>query len=114
MLLFEFTGADPLLVDLVSVIGQLKSEIDAGTKKPDWTVDELLKYINNNSPEGRSIIIDKDDLYDMIKIPPLNRSIKNIQGDTVIFKNQESDVEGSHDVDQDQKVVKQMAQSAMK
>jgi len=115
MLLYEFTGADPLLIDLVSVIGQLKSSIDAGLSKPDWTVDELLKYINNNSPEGRSLIIDKTDLYSMIKNPPLNHSIENIQGDKVIFKGQGNDIEaGEHDQEQNQKIVKQMAQTAMK
>lgn len=111
MLLFEFTSPDPLLINLVAVIGQLKSAIDAGQEKPDWTVEELLQYLKNSN-----VILDKDDLYDMIQNPPLNHSIENIQGDTVIFKGQGSiDGEaGEHDEEQNKKIVKQMAHSATK
>lgn len=109
MLLFEFTGPDPLLINLVATIGQLKSSIDAGQEKPDWTVDELLQYLKD-----LNVIIDKNDLYDMIKGPPLNNSIENIQGDNVIFRGQGSiDPEaGEHDEEQNKKIVKQMAQRA--
>ena len=111
MLLFEFTDVDPLLINLVAVIGQLKSAIDAGQEKPEWTVDELLQYLKNSK-----VIVDKEDLYDMIQNPPLNHSIENIQGDRVIFKGQGSiDGEaGEHDEDQNKKIVKQMARSAAK
>ena len=110
MLLFEFTSPDPLLINLVAVIGQLKSAIDAGQEKPDWTVDELLQHLKNSD-----IILDKTDLYDMIKNPPLNHSIENIKGNEVIFKGQGSDSEGAPpDEEQNKKIVKQMAQSATK
>ena len=111
MLLFEFTDVDPLLINLVAVIGQLKSAIDAGQEKPDWTVDELLQHLKNSN-----VIIDKEDLYDMIKGPPLNHSIENIQGDRVIFKGQGSinGDAGEHDQEQSKNIVKQMAHSAAK
>ena len=48
----------------------------------------------------------------MIKNPPLNTVIKNIQGDKVIFKGHD-DTQMAPDQTQSQQVVGQMAQSAM-
>ena len=91
--LYEFE--DPLAVRLVAIMSQLTSDIDSGKEKPDWTVQELLNYFKNND-----IIIDKADLYDMVKNPPLNTKIANIKGDKVIFKGQESSEPGSEDDNQ--------------
>jgi hypothetical protein len=106
MRLFEFAGS-PLLVKLVATTSQLKSEIDSGKTHSDWTVPELLQYYRDND-----IIIDKSDLYTMIKKPPLNQSIENIQGDKVIFKGQTPEQEAGPD--ENKKIVQQMAQNAMK
>ena len=106
MRLFEFAGS-PLLVKLVATTSQLKSEIDSGKTHSDWTVPELLQYYRDND-----IIIDKSDLYTMIKKPPLNQSIENIQGDKVILKGQTPEQEVGPD--ENQKIVQQMAQNAMK
>jgi hypothetical protein len=108
MRLFELAGPDPLTVRLISVISQLKGDMETGEAKTDWTADELLAHLADND-----ISLDKNDLYDMIKNPPLNKFISNIQGDQVIFKGQESDT-GSPDQQQDQRVVQQMAHDAMK
>jgi hypothetical protein len=106
MRLFEFAGS-PLLVKLVATTSQLKSEIDSGKTHSDWTVPELLQYYRDND-----IVIDKSDLYTMIKKPPLDQSIENIQGDNIIFKGQTPEQEAGPD--ENQKIVQQMAQSAMK
>ena len=106
MRLFEFASS-PLLVKLVATTSQLKSEIDSGKTHSDWTVPELLQYYRDND-----IVIDKSDLYTMIKKPPLDQSIENIQGDKVIFKGQTPEQEAGPD--ENQKIVQQMAQSAMK
>lgn len=108
MLLYEF-DSNPLLVKLVAVSNQLKSDVDTRKVKPNWTVDEFLSYL-----QDYGIVIDQQDLYDMIKNPPLNSVISNIQGDNVIFKGQTSP-DGDDDVEgEDEKVVKQMASNAMK
>jgi hypothetical protein len=107
MRLFELSNPNPLLVRLVAVTSQLTSEIDSGDQHSDWTVDELLQYYKDND-----IILAKDDLYNMIKNPPLKNKISNIQGDKVIFKGQETPVEPEEE--ESKKVVKQMAQKAMK
>ena len=113
MLLYEFTGPDPLLINLVAGMAQLKAEIDAGTKSPEWTVDELLRYLKDNAPTTTPLIIDPADFYDMLKGPPLNHYIANTQGDNVIFKGQESEEEaGAQDDDDNKKIVKQMAARA--
>jgi FMN-dependent NADH-azoreductase len=106
MRLFEFDSS-PLLVGLVATTSQLVSEIDTGKVKPDWTVPELLQYYRDND-----IIIDKSDLYNMIKNPPLNKYITNIQGDNVVFKGQTEG--GEQAPDENKKVVQQMAHKALK
>lgn len=106
MRLYEFAG-NPLSVGLVASTSQLKSDIDSGKLHSDWTVPELLQYYRDND-----IIIDKSDLYNMIQKQPLNKFIDNIQGDKVIFKGQTPDQEAGPD--ENQKIVQQMAQNAMK
>ena len=106
MRLYEFAGS-PLLVRLVATTSQLKSEIDSGKTHSDWTVPELLHYYRDND-----IVIDKSDLYTMIKKPPLKNKISNIQGDKVVFKGQETPIEPEEE--DSKKVVKQMAHKAMK
>jgi len=107
MRLFELSNPNPLLVRLVAVTSQLTSDIDSGVEHSDWTVDELLQFYKDND-----IILAKEDLYDMIKKPPLKNKISNIQGDKVIFKGQETPIEPEEE--DNKKVVKQMAQKAMK
>ena len=106
MRLYEFAGS-PLLIRLVATTSQLKSEIDSGEVHSEWTVPELLQYYRDND-----IVIDKDDLFNMIKNPPLDQSIENIQGENVIFKGQTPEQE--LEPDENKKVVSQMAKQAMK
>ena len=107
MLLYELDIPDPLLIKLVAITSQLKSEIDQGKQKAEWTVGELLSLYQANG-----ILIDRADLYDMIKSPPLNKTISNIQGNLIRFK----DHGDSEQVDGEdsQNIVKQMAKDAMK
>lgn len=107
MLLYEF-DSDPLTVKLVTVMNQLKSDVDSGKIQDNWNTDQLLDYL-----QQYDIMLDKMDLYNMIKNPPLNKVISNIQGDRVIFKGQSGD-EPNADETENQKVVQQMAQDAMK
>jgi len=104
MRLYEFDGPDPLLAKIVTVSDQLKSLVDKGSAK-DWTVDQLMSYF-----QKYDVSLDKKDLYNMIKKPPLKDVISNIQGDKVIFKGKEDPV--SPDTDDSQKVVKSMADKA--
>lgn len=106
MRLFEFDGPDPLLIKIVTVSDQLKTLVDKGAAK-DWSLDQLISYF-----QKYDVSLDKKDMYNMIKKPPLKDIISNIQGDKVIFKGEEPIA--SPDADENQKVVKSMADKAMK
>jgi hypothetical protein len=111
MFLSEIAEPDPKITRLVTIVDQLKTDVDNGKIKPDWTVNQLLSYFRKYD-----IIIDKNDLYKMIKKPPLKNAISNIQGDKVIFKGQESekaDVKPTTPDDQ-KKIVAQMAKNTLK
>lgn len=110
MFLFEL-DSPPETVKLVALVNKLKSDIDNGKGKADWTTDEFLSYLQLNG-----INLDPSDLYDMIKTPPLSNAISNIQNNTVIFKGQDSpeSTEPPPEPEDSQKVVQQMAQRAMK
>jgi len=109
MLLYELDIPNSLLVKLVAITSQLKSEIDQGKQKEEWTVGELLALYRANG-----IILDQSDLYDMIKEPPLNKTISNIQGSLVKFKGHGDggDVDSAGQDSRD--MVKKMAKDAMK
>ena len=106
--MFLFELEDPNVVRFAAIVAQLKNELDNGTINPDWTTDMLVDYLQQNG-----INLDITDLYDMIKNPPLSMLISNIQGDKVVFKGHD-DTLANPDQTQNQQVVGQMAQNAMK
>ena len=107
--MFLFELADPASTKLIVLVNQLKTDLDNGIIDPSsYTTDEFLTYLQDKG----DIVLDVTDLYDMIKNPPLNTVISNIQGDQVIFKGQE-ETQPAQDKSQSQQVVQQMAQSAM-
>jgi len=107
MRLFELAGPDPLVTRLIAVSDQLKTGLENQEIDPNISTDELLQYLANND-----IVVDVKDLYNMIKKPPLNNVIDNIQGDTVVFKGQEANTGEPDDESESQKVVSQMADQA--
>ena len=107
MRLYEF--ADPQVISLIAIGNQLKDAIDSGKADSNWTVDELLKYF-----QAYGINLSAGDLRKMITQPPLNKIISNIQGDQVVFVGQNNAQGEENDESENQKVVDQMAKSAMK
>lgn len=81
MRLLELVDTNTLVTKLVAVSDQLKSDLDQKKADSDMSVNELLNYL-----QKYNITLDKIDLYNMIKKPPLKNLIQNIQGDKVIFK----------------------------
>ena len=103
MRLLEF-ATDPLITKLVAVSDQIKTELDNGDIQPDMSLEDFIKRL-----QKYDITLDPNDLYNMIKKPPLNDLISNIKGDQVIFKGYGT-VEQPED--EKKKIVKQMAKSA--
>lgn len=109
MLLFEFDTDKALVSKIVALTNQLQHDRDDGNIGDNFTVDQLLRYF-----QKYDVILDANDLYNMIKVPPLKSVIKNIQGDNVIFVGQKEKTTEKPQGTDSEKVVKQMAQRAMK
>lgn len=110
MFLFEFDQDSALVSKIVALTNQLEQDLEDGRIGTDYTVDQLLDYFQNYD-----VILDVNDLYNMIKVPPLKTVIKNIQGDKVVFVGQDQDKK-TYDAPagDDKKTVAQMAKRAMK
>jgi hypothetical protein len=95
------------ITKIVALTNQLKNDLDSGDIGDEFTTDILLDYFRKYN-----VVLDKTDLYSMIKVPPLNTVISNIQGDKVVFKGQDSGDEAPED--ENKKVIAQMAKKAQK
>lgn len=85
MRLYEFDDRDPLRVKLMAVTNQLKEKLKGSPRT--WSTDELLDFLKSND-----IVLDKSDLFDIVKKEPLVNIIDNVNDDQVIFKGQENAV----------------------
>lgn len=110
MFLFEFDQESALVTKISVLTKQLKHDLDDGKIEEGFTVDQLLDYF-----QKYDVILDVNDLYNMIKVPPLKNVIKNIQGDEVVFVGQEESKK-TYDAPEgdDKKTVAAMAKRAMK
>lgn len=110
MFLFEFDQDSALVSKIVALTNQLEQDLEDGKIGNDYTVDQLLDYF-----QKYDVILDVNDLYNMIKVPPLKTVIKNIQGDKVVFVGQE-EPNKKYDAPEsdDKKTVAIMAKRAMK
>jgi|TARA_R110000772_G_scaffold68327_1_gene151362 hypothetical protein len=100
-----------LAASIIAVSNHLQQQVETGEiDKDNYTVDNLLTLFQSND-----IIIDVQDLYNMIKQPLLKGIISNIQGDKVVFKGDEPvSMDPNKQPDSNEKVVANMANSAMK
>jgi hypothetical protein len=100
-----------LAASIVAVSNHLQQQVETGEIDPDnYTVDDLLDLF-----QSQDIVIDVQDLYTMIDKPLLKGIISNIQGDKVVFKGDEPvSMDSNEQPDDSQKVVANMANSAMK
>jgi hypothetical protein len=109
MRLFEFESDRVTLARLVALTNQLKTDLDDGKISDNYTVDQLLDYF-----QDYDVILDVNDLYNMIKEPPLKDIIKNIQGDRVVFKGQQEEKIDKPATADNEKTVANMAKRALK
>jgi hypothetical protein len=106
MRLYEFDPANSLIPKIVAVSDQLKTDLSDEQLQSGMTVDELLTYF-----QKYDIVLDKMDLINMIKKPPLKNMISNIQGDHIVFKGAGDDTEADDQADS-QNIVASMADRA--
>lgn len=104
----DVASNNSLAKSLVAVIDYLKSKVKDDDIGDLDTVDELLDFFSSND-----IILDKQDLYNMIKVDPLKQVISNIKGQEVIWKGKE-DLKSEPEETEQEKTVANMAQNAIK
>lgn len=108
MRLFEFDNNDPLRVKLTAVTSQLQSDLKNANSEDPMSTNAFLNLLRKND-----IVIDKTDIYDIIKKEPLVHFIKDIEDDNVIFKGQVL-AKQPIDTDDSEKIVAQMAKKQLK
>ena len=113
MFLFELDDDIQISPQIVALTNQLEQEVNDGDVDADnYTLAELQDYF-----QDYDIILDDEDLYNMISVPPLKDLISNIKGNKVIFKgySDTSDVDTTDKTDDDnKKTVAKMAHKALK
>lgn len=109
MRLYEFDQehGGAMVSRIVALTNQLKQDLHDGKLTKDFNLDNLLAYF-----QRYDIILDKHDLYNMIKVPPLKSLIKNIQGKKVVFVGQKEDKVSHKKNDDSKDTVKKMAKHA--
>ena len=107
MRLYEFDENSATVSKIVALTNQLEQDLEDGEIPTEYSLDDLIDYFREYD-----VILDAEDLFNMIKQPPLNALIQNIQGDKVVFKGQSTTATPPED--ENQKVVSQMAKNAMK
>ena len=107
MRLFELDQEKATVARIVALTNQLKQDLDKGKiDAENFSTDKLLNYFRKND-----IILDRDDLYSMVKQRPLKGVVTNIQGDKVVFKGT-NDSE-STEPDENKKTISKMAKHAL-
>lgn len=110
MYLYEFDDTKPMVPSIVVAVDQLKSDIENKKINLDWDVETLLKYF-----QKYDLNLDRSDLMNMLGKPPLNKIVKTIQGDKVVFVGQEeAKLSGGASSPDAKKTVAQMAKKALK
>lgn len=112
MFLFEFDRRQDsaMISQIVALTNQLEQQITDGEIDPNnYSVDDLLDYF-----QQYDVILDAEDLYNMIKVPPLKDVITNIQGDKVVFKGHQGSTILDKPESDDKKTVAKMAKHALK
>ena len=107
MRLFELDQEKATVARIVALTNQLKQDLDKGKiDAENFSTDQLLNYFRKND-----IILDRDDLYSMVKQRPLKDVVTNIKGDNVVFKGF-ANVDTA-EPDENKKTISKMAKHAL-
>jgi hypothetical protein len=106
MRLFEL-AENPIVTKLVAITDQLKTDLEQENILPNMSTEDFLQYL-----QEYDINVDINDLYNMVKKPPLDKLISNIKDGEVIFKGFSEETNPEQDKDKNEKIVQKMAKSA--
>jgi hypothetical protein len=108
MRLFEFSNNE-ISVQIAIIADELKTALD-NKELPDTisTDDLIMRFKKGGVP------IDKEQLANLVQVPPLSDVIDNMNFEEVTFKGSSSDNMDLEDESDQEKVVAQMAKKAMK
>lgn len=107
---FDRDQDSAMVSQIVALTNQLQQDMETGKIDADnYTVDQLQDYF-----QQYDVILDVNDLYNMVRVPPLKDVITNIQGDKVVFKGHQGDTAKKPEGGDSEKTVKQMAKRAIK
>jgi hypothetical protein len=118
MYLFELSQNDEVNAILVAA-DRLEELHKSGKLKDNWPVEKLLTLINKYLQiiPDTQLVLTKDDLIKIISSDksPFKKTIKNIQGDEVIFVgNPSKEAPESPPPEKSKEVVDKMAKKALK
>lgn len=111
MYLFELQD-DSKITHIIAVTDQLKTALDNGEIKSNWDTKTLLDYFRKYN-----VILSKDDLFNMIQKKPLKKVIRNIEGDTVVFRGMPGTKDSAKDAptpEKSKEVISKMAKKTLK
>jgi hypothetical protein len=108
MRLFEFDNSG-ISIQIAIIADELKTALDSGELPNTIPTEDLI----NRFQQG-GVPVDKEQLANMIQVPPLSDVIDNMNYDEVTFKGASNDEADFEDESEQEKVVAQMAKKAMK
>jgi hypothetical protein len=108
MRLFEFDDSG-ISVQIAIIADELKTALDNGELPDTISTDELISRF-----EEGGVPVDKEQLANLIQVPPLSDVIDNMNFEEVTFKGSSADDMDFEDESDQEKVVAQMAKKAMK
>lgn len=107
MRIVEVTNKPQRMAKLTALAQFLSARIDDMDAEEGISVDAFLSLAHSIG-----IAISRNDLYELIKSPPLNNVVQEISNDIVIFTGQIVDPDKKLSVDQSRKIVDKMAKRA--
>jgi len=117
MHLYEFTSSRDEVNSILVAADYLEDLHKQGKLKSNMNTDQFVKYVNNYLYQNNSnLVLTKKDILKMVSSPknPFKMSIKNIQGDEVIFKgNQEKPPPEPQTAEKSKDTVEKMAKKTI-
>lgn len=112
MYLFELSSEENLYAQILIASNELENLRKQGKLQNNWTKEQLLTFFSKF--DVPPYVLNKH-IFNMIQKDPLKKTIKNIQGDEVVFVgNAEKEAPDAPPPEQSKDVVDKMAKKALK